>query len=73
MNFTSEELKKLREALPTGSIDAISSKLGISVHSVRGTLHSPKRFKPEVIATALDIIAEQKKTIELLKSKIEQL
>jgi hypothetical protein len=71
VKLSKRELQKIRAALPTGSMTEISSRSGLGISTVKGSLFYPERFNAVVIETALCLIKEQKERVESLKNLIK--
>ena len=75
--YTKEELKKIQAALPitvSNGYDLIKAKLPyLSKVQISLVFTNPKRFKPEVIDAAFEVINEHKEYLEAQRKKIDSL
>lgn len=71
--LTKQELDVLKSKLPKNGYELIARKTDKTVAAITKIFNDPERYKKSVIDAAIEIIEEEKKSLEVQKAKIQGL
>lgn len=68
-----QELEKLKSALPSNHLDELSKRTGFSTAYIWQVLNEKRNQKPVIIDAAIQLAEEEKQAEEQRKNRIENL